>query len=80
MEDRGKRMRDRERKEACGGMWSESFGCSDAKRKRWSDQRQREGKREEREEGRNEGRKEDTFLGIGSPHLVPIATQPSMKY
>lgn len=32
-----------------------------------------------REKG-SEGRKEDTFLGIGSPHLVPIATQPSMKY
>lgn len=28
--------------------------------------------------GSKEGRR-TLFLGIGSPHLVPIATQPSMK-
>lgn len=71
-----------------GGMWWDVVGgkgrgercrcsgCSEEEEERemkWSDT-------ERGKEGRKGGRKEDTFLGIGSPHLVPIATQPSMKY
>lgn len=56
----------------------ERWGCSRDEEwgMKWSEtQRGKEGRKE-----RMEGRREDTFLGIGSPHLVPIATQPSMKY